>query len=548
MIVLGINPAADSSSAIAVNGHVIHAVAEERISRIKHHAHRFCASARHVLKLVNVSIRDLSLVVICRHGLAESMKDDSCRQFLDEIERSGVPVEIVESHHYLHACSTFFQSPFSEAAILVLDGLGTHASFLPSEYQKILENPEILLPGQVSSAHESASLWVAEGSGLRPMAMRFATNPAGAEAREDMSIGQLYGSASRQLFASRFDAGKLMALAAFGAPLSDPLLSATGGTIQVTEHAARLFSERQTRHSRETLAASAQSAVEQVVLQRARQARATTGKRHLCVAGGIFLNCVANHRLQREGLFDSIYCPSAPSDDGIAIGAALHGSFLTLGIDRCRGASSPFIGTPTDTRGIPELSKTLGLTCRPLAGRQRYQAAARALIDEAVIFWHSGHSEFGPRALGNRSILANPFSHGIRNRLNREIKHREDFRPVAPIMTSSATDKYFSSGPTLLTELMLESLAVRPEFSDLLSECLHVDGSARVQTVPVHEFSPVRELLDEFESLSAHPILINTSLNGRDQPICESPEDTLGLFATSSVGTAFIGDFQISKS
>jgi len=362
---------------------------------------------------------------------------------------------------------------------------------------------------------------------------------------EDISIGRLYDYASRALFADRADAGKVMALAAFGTPIADSWVELTEDAAKIRQEAITALTQDAHKYAREDLAASVQKAVEQVVLFRARQARALTGSRKLCVAGGVFLNCVANHLLVRSGLFDEVFCPSAPGDDGIAIGAALHGSLPAT--RRHPAPATPYLGTPTDDRDIEKIARDFGFNATALPDAQKISAACDLLRREGVIFWHMGRSEFGPRALGHRSVLANPFIPGIRDRINFLIKHREPFRPVAPLVLASHMEKYFGCPPSHLTDLMLESVPVLPAHREILAECLHIDGSARVQTVSPATCGPLANLLQAFGQLSGHPILINTSLNGKDSPICETPADTLNLLNEAPIHSAFIGRYLITK-
>ncbi len=549
MKVLGINPAFDSSAALFIDGKVLFAVAEERISRIKHHAHSFSSCVPHVLGLASLSIEDLDGVVICRHGLSESLADSDNRILLDSLRTSAKSFEIVESHHYLHACSSFFASGYSSSAILVMDGLGTHVNYVRPNYSGVEENPEIFQDRFLGSVYESTSIWVGSGRSVTPVRMRYSTHNTNISESEDISIGRLYSYASRHLFKSRFDAGKVMALAAYGKPISIQFLSVNHEQLRICEEAIDLFAKMKggTGYSPEDLAASVQQAVEFAVPFRANQARRLTDKMALCLAGGVFLNCITNSRIREQGIFPNIFCPSAPSDDGIAIGAALHGAYVSGNYPIELTNYSPYLGSPTDLTSLPEIALKFDLFARNLAWEHLYATAAGILWNEGVILWHQGQSEFGPRALGNRSILANPFIAGIRDHINQKIKSREYFRPVAPVLLSSSLERYFTEFPSRLTELMLESCRVRPEYSELLKETLHVDGSARIQTVPDNSPLPIAKLLKAFYSLSGHPILINTSLNGKDEPICESLIDSLRFFVRSPVKHAVIGNCLIVK-
>lgn len=543
MKVLGINAAFDSSAALFMDGAIRFAVTEERISRIKHHPFRFSSCVPHLLELASLRHEDLDAVVICRHGLHEALDDASNQALLDALRASAKSFEIVDSHHYLHACSAFFASGYPSSAILVMDGLGTDARRVRPLYAAVEENPGIFEQGWPGGIHESTSIWLGRGRSLTPVRVRYATP----QAPGDISIGHLYGHAARHIFESRYDAGKVMALAAYGKALPIPFVSVDQGRLRVTDEAMEILARPKgtTGYAPEDLAASVQQAVEFAVAFRARQAQQLTGQTDLCLAGGVFLNCIANARLDEAGPVQNIFCPSAPSDDGIAIGAAFHGAYVS-GDDPIEPTEyTPYLGTPTRLDHLTELAAGLGLTVSTMDNLPA--TAADLLWTEGVLLWHQGPSEFGPRALGNRSILANPFAAGMRDRINHHIKFRESFRPVAPILLASALERYFLGAPSRLTALMLESRQVRPEYSALLGEALHVDGSARVQTVADDAPLPVAAVLKAFGARSGHPVLINTSLNGKDEPICETPADTLRFFAQSPVRHAVIGDRLIGK-
>lgn len=422
-------------------------------------------------------------------------------------------------HHTAHAVSAFHVSPFQEAAVLTLDGRGEKASTTYS----LGSGTELARIGEVHFPH---------------------------------SLGLLYEQVTEYLgFLHSSDEYKVMALASFGQPR---YLEGFRRMIQVGEEGQytvsqsiplqELFGPARRRgepmepmHS--DIASSLQVALEETVLGLAGWLRRVTGVDHLCLAGGVALNCVMNARLRDSGLFQDVWVQPAAGDAGTALGAALW-------IDARERSSatrpSPmhhaFLGPAYEDEEIEELLRWTGAPCRRLADLP--EEVADLLAEDRIIGWFQGRMEFGPRALGARSILASPLHASMQARLN-EIKDREDFRPVAPVVVEEEADFWFKDARR--SPFMLFIHDVLPEKADRIPAVRHVDGTARIQTVRRADHPLYYDLLRAFQKRTGVPVLVNTSFNTRGEPIVCTPRDALECFWTSPLDALVIGPFLVEK-
>ncbi len=288
------------------------------------------------------------------------------------------------------------------------------------------------------------------------------------------------------------------------------------------------------------LAASVQVRLEEVLLDLARWLHARTGDSALTLAGGVALNCVANSRLWREGPFDDVWIQPAAGDAGTALGAALHIA-QELG-DRPRPMDGAALGTSWTDEAIEIALATARVPYERPADVA--DAAAAVVADDGVVAWFQGASEFGPRALGNRSLLADPRNAQNLERLN-DIKGREQFRPVAPMVLAERAPELFD-GP-LPSRYMLFTHRVRERWRDRIPAVTHVDGTARIQTVDGNDDPLVARMLSSFERRTGVPVVVNTSLNTSGRPIVDSPRDVLELFGSSPVDALAIGPFLVRR-
>jgi carbamoyltransferase len=385
-----------------------------------------------------------------------------------------------------------------------------------------------------------------------------------------MSLGSVYEAATEFCgFRPNYDEGKTMGLAPFGDPkrflrqVSDIVQTDHDGRIRVdlsyfnyqfwgyqrcgpkfyaTFGAPRERGAPFADHHHD-VAAAFQRVLEDRALEMARGLRARTGARHLVIAGGVSLNSVMNGRLLREAGFDDIYVMPAAGDNGTAIGAAYCVYHLALGKPRVAVHDDPYLGTSYSDADIVRILRACKL---PVERHDDIAVtAARLLADGNILGWFQGRMEIGPRALGNRSILANPTLAHMKDKINAEVKHREAYRPFAPSVPVEDKDRYFDIQGG--SPFMLKVCDVRPQMRTLLPAITHVDGTARLQTVDAVVNPTYHRLLSEFGHVSGTPVLLNTSFNVQGEPIVESPLDAIRCFFSTGLDYLVLGNHLVRK-
>ncbi|HEY2521102.1 MAG TPA: carbamoyltransferase C-terminal domain-containing protein [Streptosporangiaceae bacterium] len=540
MRVLGINAVFhDPAAALIVDGRIVAAAEEERFSRRKHGKRPvpFSAwelpekSAAWCLDAAGLRPEDLDAVAYsydpadCRPAGELGLDDpwDGLRiryaqeapRFLAEALPGLDPAAVrYVRHHEAHAASAGLAAPFGDTAVLVADGRGEAASHLAGRYT-------------------GGQLEVLASQGL------------------PHSLGLFYEQATAHLgFLHSSDEYKVMALASYGRPRFAAELArrvyadGAGGFRTEPVGWTALVKPRRpgepltAEHA--DLAASVQQLTEDVLLDLARWLHGITGGHDLAMAGGVALNCVANSRLHREGPFDRIWVQPAAGDAGTALGGALH---LAAAAGELAG---PMPGADLG-RGWTddELEAWLRAAAWPFERPASIgDAVAAALAEDRVVAWFQGRSEFGPRALGRRSLLAHPGRKENLDRLN-AVKGREEFRPVAPMVLAERAAAIFH-GP-LPSPYMLFVHDVDPAWRDRVPAVVHVDGTARVQTVDRDAEPLLAEMLDGFATRTGLPVVVNTSLNTAGRPMVDDPRDALECFGSAPVDVLAIGPFLIRR-
>jgi carbamoyltransferase len=445
------------------------------------------------------------------------------------------------AHHLAHAASAFHASPFARAAVLTLDGRGEKAT---TGYA-VGQGDDLHWLGQVNVPH---------------------------------SLGMLYERVTEYLgFLHSSDEYKVMALASFGKPMflrefREIVRLGTRGdyTIQPLRLEERFGPAR--RHGgpitqlHYDIAQSLQAVLEETVLEIARWLREAAGSSNLCLAGGVALNCVMNSRLRDDGPFRAIWAQPAAGDAGTALGAALWIDAQEQKPSSARGSppmhadrdqkmtdtgANPrpysmdhaFLGPKYTDEEIEEFLRWSKVPYRRL--NNLAEETADLLVQDQVIGWFQGRMEFGPRALGGRSILASPLHAEMQARLN-DIKDREDFRPVAPVVLEEEAPNWFVADGT--SPFMLFVFQLRPDKADLIPAVRHVDGTARIQTINRSQNPRYYDLLKAFAARTGVPVLVNTSFNTRGEPIVCTPRDAIECFWTSPLDALVIGSFLLEKS
>lgn len=543
MLILGISgnfyrESADASATLIEDGRVIAAAEEERFTRVKHAPSRLPENAiQFCLKQAGISIEDVDVLAFPQttwRNLEENLNDWFDFQF------QGRPkaIEFVE-HHRAHAASAYRVSGFGDAIILTADWSG-----------------------------DGVALTLSHGTGSAIKTIERFGPPS-------HSLGMYYSLMTQYLgFQKWDDEYKVMGLASYGQPAFDLswLLRSTddaaGFVLDPTyvhqtalrgypeQHGlqqptfsralidrlgpARLPGSEVTDRHRD-IAASVQFRLEEVVKQVVQRAHELTGSRRLCIAGGVGLNCSMNGALLEMDCIDEIFVPPVASDAGLSLGAAVevasaHG-FSTERLERADWG--PEYGH-AEIRRILERSKLDFEEPADLIG-----AVAEALTRNQIIGWFQGRMEFGPRALGSRSILADPRQADMKDRINYYVKFREDFRPFAPSILAEHADDYVVNGCD--SPFMTVTFPVKPEKHDVIPAVTHVDGTCRAQTVSPTNNLRYYQLIDRFNQLTGVPVVLNTSLNVRGDPVAMKPEDAISTFYTAGLDVLAIGDFIVKK-
>jgi carbamoyltransferase len=545
--VLGINAVFhDPAAALVVDGHIVAAAEEERFSRRKHgklpvpfstwelpeQSMKWCLASGGIgaddLDAVAYSYDPSlappldptapidDLVVDGWEGL-RTLFARRAPLFL-RTALPGLDPAIVRfvPHHVAHAASAHLAAPFEDSAVLVLDGRGEHASHLAGRSRG----------GDLDVLHVQ---------------------------QLPHSLGLMYEEVTEHLgFRRASDEYKVMALASYGEPafLDEfrTLVRTTGdGGFVVEPIDWGSFAKRHSGTSEEwadeqiDLSTTVQRRLEEVLLELVAWTHAKTGERVLTMAGGVALNCVANSRIAREGPFEHMWVQPAAGDAGTALGAALHVAH-ELGDD-----VAPMAGADLGRSWSDDDLEAWLVTARVPYTRVDDVAAdvAQAIAADKVVAWFQGRSEYGPRALGHRSLLANPRRPENLARMN-DIKGREQFRPVAPMVLAERASEIFDGGP-IPSPYMLFTHGVKPAWRDRIPAVVHVDGSARIQTIHSETEPLVHRMLSRLDALTGVPVVVNTSLNTAGRPMVDDPRDALECFGSSPVDILALGPFVVRR-
>jgi carbamoyltransferase len=561
-LVLGVNLSHDRSACLILDGKVAVAVEEERLDRIRHSEGFLVAgyfdrltktlpmkAITYCLRAAGVGLDDLDLVVGNRH--ASDQSELRLRRELPIRDPGRIRELPVPSHHLAHAYACYFASPFDDAAILVVDGVGGR---LPHT-------------GRI----EKHTVFVGTGAEVRSvLAASYSPDFT------DVGLGLFYEYFTAKLgFITRWghpmfgsfscggytEAGKTMGLAPYGNPRGDwdRLLHLDGDDVSVTvaalDAAWRRWYEKEGRGfdpaqpgSWDTpfakdVARKVQDELGAAMLHLAHRAHQLTGKRRLCLTGGVALNSVANQRIVSEGPFDEVYILPPAGDAGVALGAGYYGYYRLLGGRQRHHLRSAGVGRAYQQEEVLSAIKNAGadIDYRETSPEE----VADLLAGHHVVGWFDGGSEIGPQALGKRSILADPRHPAMRDYLNVVVKHREPFRPYPPsVLAEHAGDWFDLSGGSPFTLLAPE---VRQDRRPVVPAITHVDGTARVQTVDRAVNPRYHQLIEAFAERTRVPLVLNTSFNDPGEPIVETPDDALRTFLRTELDYLFLDGYLISK-
>jgi carbamoyltransferase len=553
----------DPAVAVLSAGKIVAAIESEKITRAKHEINVFPEVAlRAVLGIAKLELSDIDAVAtnyaaglianrfflphVWRMVRARSLDLGGIlstiliggahhpRMFAMLTEDKLPPIVPVK-HHRAHLASTFLASPWEEAAVAVIDAAG-----------------EL----------ECSSLWHCQGRAVK----KFHSMDSPAD-----SLGSVYMLSTRHLgFRMLGDEYKVMGLAPYGRRNAafrsfferlvrleeggryrvDPVLLGRvfdGGwhfpqrTRDIIGPPRKPGAPLEDHHAE--FAFELQRQIEEAILHMARFLRQATGSKRLCMAGGVALNCVANGRVLREAGFDEVFVPPAPHDAGTAAGAALHHYYYGLGRERPPRLTSAYLGATFSNDDIERDLSRAGQAFRRLDDAPA--AAAAAIADGLVIGWFQGATEYGPRSLGNRSILADPRRAEMKDRVNGLIKEREGFRPFAPAILEAEAPGWFEMIRHSPWMLFVDN--VREERRNEIPAVVHVDGSTRPQTVTPEGNPLFHALLARFHQITGVPMVLNTSFNVSGEPMINTPSEALRCFHASGLEALFIGNFLLTK-
>lgn len=574
MTILGINAYhADSSAAIFVDGKLIAATEEERFTRVKHWAGFPARAIEFCLKEANVTLEQLDHIAIGRDPKAKiknkmaflaknplanvGMVMDRIKNaknvasLEEEFEKEfGVPADVIKpkihqiEHHRSHLASAFFASPYDEAAILSIDGSGDFTTTM-----------------------------IATGKGNKIEVLDSVDFP--------VSAGLFYTAFTQYLgFPHYGDEYKVMGLAPYGEPLyvddiknmlrftEDGLFKwdqkyftqATKIKLDYENNiptVSQLYTKKiedvfgparqkgdELTQKHKDIAASVQRVCEDLIMHILTHLQKRTGLKNVCIAGGVAQNSVANGKVLSQTPFENLYIPSAGHDAGISMGAGLYLYNQILDNERAEPIYTAYTGSRFSNEEIEAYLKERGMEYQKLDDEQLYDKITDKLLEPGVVGWYSGRAEFGPRALGGRSIIADPRNPKAKDLLNSKIKRRESFRPFAPSILKEYVAEYFTKVEDV--PFMEKVLPIKPEKHKEIPAVTHVDGTGRLQTV-MKEVSPrYYDLIDTFRKKTGTPILLNTSFN-ENEPIVNTPEEALNCFLRTDMDMLVMENIILEK-
>jgi carbamoyltransferase len=544
-VILGINRTQDASVCLMYGHDVMWSIQKERLTRQKHHwggvgdfRNVYCSRLPGLDRPVDVLVecfssdREIERLPAYARELGENVT------FAADCRRARI------SHHLSHLYSVFHPSPFDEAAVMIVDGQGSPAADFTEAW-----------PGRdTTPAHfrEVSSFYRADRDQVECLDKQLWD-------RDDdhaVGLGMFYFLLTQMMFPGEGNEGKVMGLAPHGdaRALGLPDLDVDGFHVTIPPAWRDAMVDRKRfRYAGAdrarfgdiaNLAAAGQRAFENALLALARTLHARTGLDALCFAGGTALNCSANDRLLRESSFARIFIPPAPSDAGTSLGCAMYGLAEVVGERSGYRWTHDFLGpVPRDDIVSASLRDADDLiVAKP---GDIVQAIVEALVAGKVVGLYQGRSEFGPRALGHRSILGDPRSDAMRDWINAKVKKREWFRPLAPIVLLEEAGRYFDI--LRPSPFMQFAAPVRPEMARVIPAVTHVDCSARLQTVGPGDDPLLRALLARFAERTGVAVLLNTSYNGKDEPIVETPDEALATFRATPMHALAMPPYLLRK-
>ena len=582
----------DSAACLVIDGNIVAAAQEERFTRKKHDSAFPTQAVAYCLAEAGLRAIDIDYVVFYDKpflkferlletylafaprgfksfvtSLPVWLKDklfqkSQIAKVLNEQFGGGIDWTtrlLFSEHHLSHAASAFFPSPFEEAAVLTMDGVGewTTTSLAIGRGNQLAVHKEIQFPHSLGLLYSAITYYTGfkvNSGEYKVMGLAPYGEPKYADLIKDNLI-DIKEDGSFHLDMSYFNycTGLTMTNERFDKLFGGP----------------RRAAESQLTQREMDLAASVQAVTEEVVIKLATGIRKSTGLRNLCLAGGVALNCVANGKLLRKNIFDNIWIQPAAGDAGGAVGAALAAYHMMLNqprtVNPADSMKGGYLGPEYSQADIEQRLTKAGAVFTTVSETEMISLTAQALADGKAVGWHQGRMEFGPRALGGRSIIADPRSEAVQKQLNLKVKYRESFRPFAPSVLREDVSEWFdiqSDSPYMLLVADVaksKQLPMTPEQEKLfgieklnvprsqIPAITHVDYSARIQTVHEHTNPKYFALITKFKEMTGCPVLVNTSFNVRGEPIVCTPEDSFNCLMGTEIEFLVVGNAIMRK-
>lgn len=549
---LGIHIGHDRGACLIKEGKVIAALSQERIDRIKHSASLKLPfeTIDALLEYCHLTIADVSCVGLSAVAIeSDDIYNTYKNKFFSYYKCDYIPFFLVH-HHDAHAYSTYYSSGFDESMIFVFDGGGDFS-------ESMQESETVYL-----ASHNNISCIDRR---LQNLAVRHMKDPINHifpfmpkyVQNLEMSLARKYSQITHLLGFGFGQEGKTMGLASYGNPIVD--LNGTDYksldfSLTYKDIIKDLFVMQQRSgkefqdflySEKENIAATVQALIEKAVISLIQNYTQRYGIKKVCLAGGLFLNCLTNHKIIEECELSDVFILPASGDDGQALGSAYYAYTKMYGTNTRFDIELPYLGLSYDDSYIEKEIKEKRLKYRKYEDDELIKKIAEYIYENKILAFHRGRSEIGPRALCHRSILANPTNKNMKDILNYRVKHREPFRPFAPTVIDEEQYKYFDLKHS--SEYMLLATTVKEEYRLDLSAITHIDNTARTQSLTKDKEPFLHALLMELKAKTGYPIVLNTSFNVAGEPIVESPLDALNTFLKTDIDILVLGNYIIEK-
>ena len=551
-VALGIHVKHDRGACIIIDRKVVVSIANERLDRIKHSSSYMIPyeSIDAVLKHCNITIDKVSCIGISGAGLeSEKVKQFYKDELFLHYNCSNIPFFFV-SHHLAHACSAYYSSGLENSLIFVADGGGDY----------------------IEGKQEAETLFYGNRGKIQPISVRYQDivvrkmeNPVNNIypfmpdhlKNHQISLARKYSQITHLLGFGFGEDGKTMGLASYGTSYFDyseidyhnldfslkykDIIEEVNTKRILSGYSHNMFIGAE----RQNIAATIQKFIEKSLASLLKNFKMRYQCDNICLAGGVFLNCLANYRIIKETNYENIFILPAAGDDGQALGSAYYAYNELYGDSYSYKIQLPYIGLEYSSFEIEKSIKNKNLKYYKYSDEELAKKVADYISDNKIVGLHRGKTELGPRALCHRSILANPSNPAMKDILNKRVKHREEFRPFAPTVLAEKQFEYFDlKSPS---EFMLQAPTVKDKYIKKLPAITHIDKTARVQAVTNENDHFIHSLLLELEKRIGTAAVLNTSFNVAGQPIVETPLDALNTFLSTNIDILVIGNYVIIK-